>query len=162
KLVRAERHPFRLGVSLQVIFAQIWAVIRQAIFARDHQNAPSETFLSQRLRRHVAGRAAAQDHKCAFILPRVAWRHRRRAAILRRRAATLRASRNGPEAPPAFYLYLETRNRDKRGWSKQIARLHVKGGVMPGTDAALAAQPPFRERPAVVRANCSNRMIFTI
>src|SRR5262245_25158545 len=72
KLVRAERHPFRLGVSLQVIFAQVWAVIRQAIFARDHQNAPSEAFLAQRLRRHVSGRAAAQDHKCAFVLPRIA------------------------------------------------------------------------------------------
>ena len=63
KLVRAERHPFRIGVTMQVIFAQIWAVIRQAVFTRDHQNSPSEAFLAQALRSHIAGRAAAQDHE---------------------------------------------------------------------------------------------------
>src|SRR5262249_19855265 len=63
KLVRSERHPFRLGVSLQVIFAQIWSVIWEAILARDHQNAPSKAFLAQGLRSHIAGRAPAQDHE---------------------------------------------------------------------------------------------------
>src|SRR5262245_46837269 len=75
ELVRSQRHPFRLGMPLQVIFAQIRAVVGQAVFARNHQNTPLKSILAQSLRSYVAGRTSAQNSECASVSLGIAFGH---------------------------------------------------------------------------------------
>jgi len=49
EIVRAQGHPFRLGISGKVIFAQIRTIVRHPVFARDDRNSTHKTFFSKRL-----------------------------------------------------------------------------------------------------------------
>ena len=76
-----KRHPFRLGMTLQVILTEIWSIVRRAVFARDHHDVATKAFFAQRLCGCITGRAGADNHKLSRVGGVVALDHRRRASI---------------------------------------------------------------------------------
>jgi hypothetical protein len=67
KFIRPERHPRRFGVALQVVFAEVRAVVGRAVFACDQHDAPAKAIFAERLRRRVSGCAAADDDEPARV-----------------------------------------------------------------------------------------------
>lgn len=78
-----------------------------------------KSVLAQSLRRHVAGRAAAQDHECSFILSRITPGHRRNATVYR-------FIGQGGDNALAFDPDLVARQRIERGRLEQITRPYVE------------------------------------
>jgi hypothetical protein len=80
KLFGTQRHPCRFGISLQIILAQIRAVVWNAVLRRDYRDTALESVFPQCLGRHVTGRTAAQNEKHP-VVGRVSLRHGRRYPV---------------------------------------------------------------------------------
>jgi hypothetical protein len=144
KLIRPERHPRRLGVALQVIFAQVRAVVRGAVFACDQGDTTAKAILAESLRRRVTGCAAADDDEAASVCVRVVFCQRRNPPVL------LLDGETGEDAPVS-HAHVVTHEGIERGRLFHVARRDVEAGVMPGAHHARAAERAFDERRAVVR-----------
>src|ERR1041384_1557326 len=130
KLVTAKRQPRGVGLTLQILFAEVWPVIRQMALAGNQDDPARESVFAQSLDCCVSRGAATYNHKHALVL-RLALSHRWRAAILR-------VVRYVDKNLPVLNSRRKTWQRVECRWLFEIAGGDVETSVVPGTDNAFA------------------------
>src|SRR5690349_598194 len=46
KVFTAKRHPLRLSMAVQIVFAEVGPIVRRAVFARDHHDVSTKTLFT--------------------------------------------------------------------------------------------------------------------
>src|ERR1051325_11271794 len=82
KLIAAKRQPRGVGLTLQVLFAEVWPVIRQMALAGNQDDPARESGFAQSLHCCASRRPATYNHQHASVLT-FALSHKWRRAILR-------------------------------------------------------------------------------
>src|ERR1051325_7501499 len=81
KLIAAKRQPRGVGLTLQVLFAEVWPVIRQMALAGNQDDPARESVFAQSLHCCVSRRPATYNDKHALVLS-LALSHKWRAGVL--------------------------------------------------------------------------------
>jgi len=155
KLFRAQRHPLRFGVTVQVVFAEVRTIVRGAVFTRDHYQIAAEAFFAKRLRRGVAGRTRTDDDELSGICKWIVSNHRRRTPVRN----VVRHSHQD-----LFTIYADA-VRDECVECRRVFKIavdDVEGCVVPRTDDTSAAEHTFGEWAAVVRTGSADCVEFVV